>query len=139
MEEAYDLIMKNCPLKSDLVFTDMLKENHDVYSKEGRDGLTDAINSLRNEENSKLSVILFSCGGYIFTLAVMNDAYIVLETHPICETLGGNKNGAVKVFPNASHLCRWIWKRLSISGVKESLQNLLLVRQREGYLFHFLC
>ena len=139
VEEAHDLIMKNCPLRSRLVFTDMLKENHDVYSKEGRAGLTDAINSLGNEENSEISVALFSCGGYIFTVAVMNDAYVVLETHPICEILGGNKNGAVKVFPNARHLCRWIWKRLNISGVKESLQNLLLVKQKEGYPFHFQC
>ena len=52
-----------------------------------------------------------------------------MDTHAICQELGGNGKGLVKVFLHENkqvaveNLCAWVWKRLSQSGVKSCAQQ----------------
>ena len=73
---------------------------------------------------TKTRIAFYSCGGYIFTMGCAFGNLFIMDTHVMSEELGGNGKGLVKVFLHqnrqkaAENLCAWVWKRLSLSGVK---------------------
>ena len=94
-----------------------------------REELTAAVYQLTTETQMRLA--FYSCGGYIFTIGWAFGNLFLMDTHAISTELGGNGKGLVKVFLQehrqlaAESLCAWVWKRLSLSGVKRCAQQSL--------------
>ena len=68
--------------------------------------LLEAVAKLYNTDNTYVGV--FTCGGYIFTIACMSGHYLIMDTHKIGKELGGLDGGILAVFPcgeNSSQVC----------------------------------
>ena len=71
---------------------------------------------------------------YSFVAAKEEEQYFIIDTHVISSELGGNGNGILKVFKQSSAVARWIWKRISNSGVKPSeIQEIVAIQWNDDF------
>ena len=71
--------------------------------------------------NYKESFSIFHAGIYIFTVATLPpDKVVLIETHKITESLGGNGNGIIVESSAIFNISQWIINRLNESGLKKN-------------------
>ena len=113
VEDAHDILhagklLSPCELTK-------LSRDHAVFSEEGKAELSGMIEVDGN-------VCIVTVPDFTFVVANLSPKILVIDTHVIPESLGGNGNGVIKVFDSSKSGCRWIWKRLHSSGVKDQRQ-----------------
>ena len=92
-----------------------------VFSEAGRKELCDALTK-KQQPGIKTQVGLYTCCPYTFLVGIHTSWYFLIDTHPICEVLGGDGNGIlVRTKDLTSRSCmsivQWILKRLKASGL----------------------
>eukprot|EP00112_Aurelia_sp_Birch-Aquarium-sp1_P019608 Seg4881.2 transcript_id=Seg4881.2/GoldUCD/mRNA.D3Y31 product="Serine/threonine-protein kinase TAO3" protein_id=Seg4881.2/GoldUCD/D3Y31 len=113
VEDAYDILhagklLSPCELMK-------LSSDHVAFSEEGK---TELSATMEVEGN----VCVVTVPDFTFAVANLSKKILVIDTHVIPESLGGNGNGVIKVFDSSKSCCRWIWKRLHSSGVTDQRQ-----------------
>ena len=131
VSEAYTLPRKANILSRDLDFHEEIITSNGVFSKDGRDALLKAVNTLATA-CAVTNVAIYSCDCYIFVIGCHDGNCFLLDTHPMSKQLGGVGTGLLKVYPaqewhSASHLCSFVWKRLDLGGVGDESQQSFLV------------
>ena len=114
-----------------------------VFSEEGRNSLVHALSTILSKE--KFCIGPYTCEPLIFTIGVTKGSIFVVDTHPVTEDNGGKGKGLIKIFPYVREeatalegICRWIWKRLVCSGVKNDTQQSLSIMSKVArYSFEF--
>ena len=96
-------------------------ERQTVFSIFGRQHLT---NVILKQANATCAIGLYTCDPYSLLIGVHRDAFFVIDTHQISETLGGNTNGILlytddKTLNSCTRLVQWLLKRLTQSGVNQ--------------------
>ena len=100
-----------------------------VYSRPGRDELLSLLDKLSNSV-----VYLITMQPYSFVAVKEEEQYFIIDTHVISSELGGNGNGILKLFKQSSAVARWIWKRISNSGVKPSeIQEIVAIQWNDDF------
>ena len=94
------------------------------------EGLFELRRALTDMTKTEFSVAIYVCGGYTFTIVADEEMLYLIDTHPISAKSGGNNNGAIV---KMNKLCvrdfhRWILERLLNSGVKGSIQTLMIIK-----------
>ena len=98
-----------------------------VYSRPGRDELLSLLDKLSNSV-----VYLITMQPYSFVAAKEEEQYFIIDV--ISSELGGNGNGILKLFKQSSAVARWIWKRISNSGVKPSeIQEIVAIQWNDDF------
>ena len=127
--EGYNFSRESKVVEEEYEFSEEILSNHGVYSACAREELTAAVYQLTTATQMRLA--FYSCRGYIFTIGWAFGNLFLMDTHAISLELGGNGKGLVKVFLQehrhlaAESLCAWVWKPLSLSGVKSCAQQSL--------------
>ena len=125
VSEAYALLV----VEEEYEFSEEIISSYGAYSARAREELNAAVCHLTTER--EMRVAFYSCGGYIFTIGWAFQHLFIMDTHAICQELGGDGKGLLKVFLHENkqlaveNLCAWVWKRLSQSGVKSCTQQSL--------------
>jgi hypothetical protein len=130
--EAFQILRLLGVTDDEYYLTEEITAGYGVFTASGRLALVNAMEKLFNKY--AYNVGIYTCGAYTFTVGCKYGQYFVMDTHSISQDLGGDGNGLLKVFPLAHELsyqciCEWIWKRLVLSGVKQSaLQSLAVMK-----------
>ena len=109
---------------------EVLSCNYTVFSRKGMADLLITLQRLKKETFTAVYV----CEPYSFLIVRLQHQMMIVDTHPVPGNCGGNGNGLVFFAlddTNLAHgdLCKWIWKRLYLSGVKNDRgQSLSIVR-----------
>lgn len=112
-DEAKTIMHNAGILKGMYELHEMVLTDETVFSPEGRHRLEDSLAKF----NTRLTVALYACGPYVFTIGCLDKVFFVIDTHQIPVSLGGNGHGLLVTFRNPIDTCTWIWKRLDLSGV----------------------
>ena len=140
VQSAYALLRSIGAVDKYDFYEELLSHDH-VFSHEGRKALKEALSSMLSKK--ELSLAIYTCAPFIFTIGVTNDCMFLIDTHPVPQLCGGKGTGILKLFPytkdevnTSDALCCWIWQRLSSSGVKnDTLQSLSRISKVERYFF----
>lgn len=140
VQSAYVLLRSIGAVDKYDFYEELLSHDH-VFSHEGRKALKKALSSMLSTK--ELYLAIYTCAPFIFTIGVTNDCMFLIDTHPVPQLCGGKGTGILKLFPytkdevnTSDALCRWIWQRLSSSGVKnDTLQSLSRISRVERYFF----
>ena len=124
--EAYSILSDNGMLSEKYEIFESCVSANTVFSSGGREELVTTLTSKIAPE--KLSVGIYTCSPYIFTIGVCNDFLFVVDTHPVNEELGGNGNGLLLMTPDSSlrsckMVVQWVLKRLKMAGIEENMRQ----------------
>ena len=77
---------------------------------------------------------VYTCNTYIFALFILNGKVTVIDTHPVRRQFGGNGNGIIKIYPDATNasalaLGNWLQLRMKhlFKGSSKAYQSLLVL------------
>ena len=93
--EVYTILFKNHLLSHEMEFSEKLVDNNKLYSFEIQNELERELLNMKcsTVSSSKAWFSIFHTSVYIFTVATLPpDKVVVIETHKITESLGGNGN-----------------------------------------------
>ena len=104
-------------------FSEKLVDNNKFYSFEILNELERELHKMKSStvSSSKACFCIFHAGIYIFIVATLPpDKVVVIETHKITETLGGNGNGIIVESSSVFNISQWTMKKLKESGLKKN-------------------
>ena len=93
--EVYTILFKNHLLSHEMEFSEKLVDNNKLYSFEIQNELERELLNMKcsTVSSSKACFSIFHASVYIFTVATLPpDKVVVIETHKITESLGGDGN-----------------------------------------------
>ena len=88
-----------------------------------RKGMSDLLFAINKQSRKKDWAAVFTCSPYTFVIASFKDQFILIDTHPVPESCGGDGNGVVFFSEKNcqfkyADICMWLWKRLWRSGIR---------------------
>ena len=129
-------IMKNF----DHEFENRYELTYELSSEYGaltENGMKDLVQQLTKKMNDNTFFGLYICEPYTFLVGFLDQTLFLLDTHPVSDSFGGVKTGVIVVPSNSTvlYLCRWLWKRLYESGIKEDCRHTLSFLQDKKRYF----
>lgn len=123
--EAYELMLRY-GLITKLTLNELTNRDltNTIYSPAG-------MSELRMIANSVQKVAILTVPPYSFLVGKEGNEHFIIDTHKVSPDCDGNYNGIVKVFQDCSSCCKWIWKRLESSGIKDIQWQAFEVRSFE--------
>ena len=121
--EAYTILFKNHLLSHEMEFSEKLVDNNKLYSFEIQNELERELHKMKSStiSSNKACFSIFHAGIFISTIAALPpDKGVVIKTHKITESLGGNGNGIIVESSSIFNISQWIMKRLNESGLKKN-------------------
>ena len=121
--EAYTILFKNHLLSHEMEFSEKLVDNNKLYSFEIQNELERELHKMKSStiSSNKACFSIFHAGIFISTIAALPpDKGVVIKTHKITESLGGNGNGIIVESSSIFDISQWTMKRLNESGLKKN-------------------
>ena len=126
--EAKSILQSNGLLTQQYDLSEECISGSGVFSEAGRKEIFQALSNISADVKNRLGVYTYT--SYVLTVGLHNNSFFLLDSHPVCEELGGNGNGILVATPDrSSRSCRliiqWILKRLWLSGVDHKMPQSL--------------
>ena len=133
---AYSLLRKTGSISVEYSLSEEFVTPDPVFSEKGRNELIRTLQRMVLKKGPSIAV--YTCEPLMFTVGCVDGAIFNLDTDPVPEVIGGRERGLLKVFPHAEEescvgVCKWIWRRLLVSGVGNgALQSLSFLTTVSG-------
>ena len=138
VEEAHSILSTNNLLYTDYDLSEGCVSMNKVFSSAGREEIMETLMSRTLQGHLHMGI--YTCSPYIISIGVCEDAFFLVDTHPVGGELGGNGNGILLVTPDVSYrscksLVQWLLQRLKMAGVKQNQsQSIIWLTPRQGKL-----
>jgi hypothetical protein len=128
VQEAYAILRKASVVADAYDLSEEIMPTNCVYSADGKKELADALEKLKMQSTSNVSVAIYTCGIYVLLVGYVGEKVFLVDSHPVVEDSQGKQTGVAIVSDGittqSSFLLNWLSTRLKKSGVpKGSVQS----------------